>query len=113
MLKSERFQEFLRRLACAPAASTEQEATELICETLNAVEDELTTIPYGPGNWRDDGRMYPFEGDSECPDPLPGVRRYRSRGHYTRVHQSGAFCIEEIKGKCLINKASQNGHQIL
>ena len=57
--KAERFAEFLRRLRAAPAASSFTEAFRQLGDILNAVEDELTSIPYDPANWQNDGRMYP------------------------------------------------------
>src|SRR4051812_30972198 len=50
--KGERFAEFLRRLRFAPPASNDEEAYAQICDILNAVEDEMTSIPYDPDNWR-------------------------------------------------------------
>lgn len=60
--KQERLAEFLRRLMAAPAASSFDEAYRQLCDILNAVEDELTSIPFDPANWQTDGRMYPANG---------------------------------------------------
>ena len=48
--KSERLAEFFRRLDLAPGATTFEEAYRLLCDTLNAVEDEMTTTPFTPEN---------------------------------------------------------------
>jgi hypothetical protein len=46
--KAQRFAEFLQRLSAAPAASNFDEAYRQLCDILNAVEDEMTTIPCDP-----------------------------------------------------------------
>ena len=48
--KAGRVAEFLRRLGAAPAASSFTEAFRQLGDILNAVEDELTSIPYDPAN---------------------------------------------------------------
>lgn len=59
--KQERLEEFYRRLNAFAAASNLDEALELIRLLLNAVEDELSGVPYDPANWQSDGRLYrPF-----------------------------------------------------
>lgn len=110
--KQHRLAVFLERLAAAPAAGSAEEAFELIARTLNEVEDELTSIPYLPASWLTDGRMYPPQPDSLRDDPLPEVDRYRSRGHYTRIHVSGAIRLEELSGRCLLDKPARNHHRI-
>ena len=62
--KAERFREFLRRLEIAALASTFDEAYQQLSDVLNAVEDEMTSIPFGPANWQNDGRMYPPQLDN-------------------------------------------------
>lgn len=46
--RAERLAEFLRRLAAAPAAADAGEASRQIGDILNAVEDEMTSIPFDP-----------------------------------------------------------------
>ena len=62
--RAERLAEFLRRLSAAPAASSFDEAYRQLGDILNAVEDEMTSIPFDPANWQNDGRMYPPQMDS-------------------------------------------------
>lgn len=103
--KAERVEEFLRRLAAAPAATSAEEAIELLASTLNGVEDEFTTIPYVPAKWMTDGRMYPPQPDSARPVPgRPDLVRYRNRAHNTVVGTDGSIEISEVGGKCLLSK---------
>jgi hypothetical protein len=111
--KAKRFTEFLNRLRAAPATVSSQEAFELIARTLNAVEDEFSSIPFDPSRWLDDGRMYPAQADSARFDPArPDLVRYRSRMHNTWISVDGAIRIDEVNGPCLLNKPGQNGHSI-
>lgn len=110
--KEERLQEFLRRLDAAPPAKDAEEAFALVVKTLNSVEDELTSIPYNPDLWMDDGRMYPPQPDNARDDPLPEVVRYRSKGHNTRIHSTGAIRIEKVGGECLLSKSAHSGYMI-
>ena len=111
--KVERFAEFLRRLDLAKSASSFDEAYKQLCEILNGVEDEMTTIPFDPANWRNDGRMYPPQLDNLR--HLPGrvdVGRFRSKGHQTLIGENGAIEIRAISGKVLLSKAGSDGKTI-
>lgn len=110
--KAERVAEFLKRLEAAPPAKSSDEAYALVANTLNGVENELTSIPYDPERWMDDGRMYPPQADSARESPLPDVVRYRSKAHNTLIHVSGAIRIETVGGQCLLNKPGHNGHLV-
>lgn len=109
--KEERLAEFLRRLKAAPGAASGTEASDLVADTLNAVENELTTIPYDISASMTDGRMYPPQADS-ARTVSQDLTRYRNRGHNTLIHVSGAIRIENIGGTCLLSKAAQNGYTI-
>jgi len=94
--REERLAEFLRRLATAPRAASFGEALQQMSDILNAVEDEMTDIPYDPDAWQADGRLYPPRVDSVREIPgHPGVRRLRSRGHNTFISENGAVEIAD------------------
>lgn len=111
--KAERFAEFLRRLDAAPTASDFEEAYRQLSDILNAVEDELTTIPFDPANWRNDGRMYPPQMDGLR--AVPGrsdVRRFRSRSHNTLIAINGAIEIRELSDRAIFSKPGADGQTV-
>jgi hypothetical protein len=111
--KAERFAEFLRRLGAAPAASSFTEAFRQLGDILNAVEDELASIPYDPANWQNDGRMYPPQLDSAR--IVPGrsdVTQFRSRAHNTLIGDNGAIEIRDLSGRPFLTKAGTDGRMI-
>ena len=113
LTKAERLLEVIRRLEAASPASSADEAFELMASILNAVEDELTGIPYAPDNWRSDGRMYPPQDDAKREVPeMPGWTRYRNRAHVTLIGPNGEIRIDEVSGKCLLNKPGPHGPKI-
>jgi hypothetical protein len=108
--KAERFAEFLRRLEIAPAASTFDEAFGQLCDILNAVENELTSIPFDPANWQNDGRMYPPQLDNLRRATGAGdVRRFRSRAHNTLIGDNGAFELQGLSGQAIFSKPGADG----
>jgi hypothetical protein len=112
--KQERLDEFVRRLAALPAARSHDEARRLIEVTLNQVEDELSGVPYDPGRWRTDGRMYPVQDDHAADvDGHPSVTSYRSRRHDTFIAANGAFEIHDLStGGILIRKLGADGRGV-
>jgi hypothetical protein len=103
--KAERLAEFLRRLGRLPAARTGQEAREQLDRTLNAVEDEWTSIPFDPAaldpsmRLAPTERMYPPQDDSRRSVPgRPEVVRFISRGKYTFIRSNGAIEIRSSRG---------------
>lgn len=109
--KHDRLLEFVRRLEAAPTDRTAAEALARLRRTLDAVEDELTSVPNDPEAWRTDGRMYPPQDDS-ARDERPGVTRYRSRGHSTFVGVNGAIEIKSKRGTVLLDKPGADGRKV-
>jgi hypothetical protein len=110
--KPERTKIFIDRMNESPPAEDAEGAYQLLCETLNKVEDEYTTIPYNPSGWEYDGRLYPPQLDSARNTEVEDVVRYRSKRHNTRIHSSGAIRIDEVNGQCLLNKPGKSGYTI-
>ena len=108
--KEDRFREFLRRLSAAPPARSGVEALTQLSDMLNAVEDELSGIPYRPERWQSDGRMYPPQEDNAR--DVPGrhdLVRYRSRGHSTWIRDNGAIEIRDRAGAVVFRKPGSDG----
>ena len=105
--KADRLAEFMRRLESAPAASSFQAAFEIVCNTINAVEDELTTIPFDVAvsmdRSRTDGRMYPPRMDSmRAVGNRDDVKRFPTRGHTLLIGENGAIQIWDRTVRVLI-----------
>jgi hypothetical protein len=95
--KYRRLEELVRRLLALAPMADHDTARRAINETLNAVEDELSGVPFDPNNWRTDGRMYPVQDDNAFDvDGHPDVTSYLSVAHETLVRANGAF---EIRGR--------------
>jgi len=110
---SERFDEFLRRMLAAPGCSSFAAAFDLLAQTLNQVEDELSGKPYDPTYPRDDRRMYPPKDDAYR--PILGrqdLRRYRSRQHNTYFSDSGAILIVDLQMNVVLDKPDLNARSI-
>ncbi|WP_435011208.1 hypothetical protein P12x_002509 [Tundrisphaera lichenicola] len=111
--KGTRLAEFYRRLQAAPAASSAAEAYQQVCDILNAVEDDLTGIPFDPSLWMTDGRMYPAQADSVRSVPgHPNLIRYASRGHDVVVASNGAIQIRVRGGSVAMDKPGADGGRI-
>jgi hypothetical protein len=111
--RAERLAEFLRRLAAAPVAADLDEAFRQLSDILNAVEDEMTSIPFDPANWQNDGRMYPPQPDSGRPIPGRGdVKRFRTRGHNILIGDNGAIEIRALSGRPVLSNPGADGRTI-
>jgi len=94
--KGQRLDEFFRRMEAASPAGDFGSAYELLCATLNEVENEMTDIPYNPDSWMRDGRLYPPQTDSMTDvKGFDGVRRFRSLNHLTYIAANGAIEIQQ------------------
>ena len=87
-----------------------EDALDLLAKILNAVEDELSGVPFRPENWMSDGRLYPPQADARvrCPE-RPSLRKYRNKGHYNFIGRNGSIRIETLAGRVLLNKPGQDG----
>jgi hypothetical protein len=107
--KADRLDEFFRRLRALPAAANFREAMRQIETTLNAVEDELTDIPFDPSQWRSDGRLYPPQEDNMLETGRPQVGGFRSFRHRTLIGLNGAIEIRETSGRMVFAKPGADG----
>ena len=110
--KSDRLAEFIRRLQIAPSASDHDVALNLIVVTLNAVEDELSGVPFDLARSFVDGRLYPPSEDFEIESQIAGTRCYRQRGHMTFISPAGAIRIARTDGLLVVTKAGADGQEI-
>ena len=101
--RKERLKEFMRRMKALEPKSTFDDAYEMLCDTLNEVEDEFSGVPYDPEKWRTDGRLYPPQSDAfrDCEDH-PSVVRMRTRGHNVFIASNGAIEIKALHGDGVI-----------
>ncbi|MBI3269127.1 MAG: hypothetical protein HYZ53_08890 [Planctomycetes bacterium] len=111
--KPERLAEFCRRVQAGNAAAMFEEAYDLLCRTMDAVEDELTDIPNRPAHWKSDGPMYPPQRDSLTTLPGGRVMRLRSLRHYTFIGDNGAIeIVGASDGKILLSKRGRDGRRV-
>lgn len=111
--KSARLAEFLRRLREAGPCSRTEDTRALIETTLNAVEDEMTNIPFNPATWQTDGRLYPAQDDSIVDVPgVPDVLAFRHVAHRTFIGPNGSFEIQTLDGRVLITKPGVDGDHV-
>jgi hypothetical protein len=101
--RQERLQVFFAQLGAAPAAASFEEAYQQLTDVLNAVEDELTDVPYDPDSWQFDGRLYPPQMDSlrEVPEH-PEIKRFRAREHNVFISDWGAIEIRAVRGAIVL-----------
>ena len=111
--KRDRLEEFFRRLLQAPSAETLDEALRQLINILNAVEDELTTTPYDPDQWRHDERIYPPQPDNMHEVPgHPHVKRFRSLGHNAYIGANGSIEIVSLDGTAELRKNGVDGRGV-
>ena len=112
--KVERFAEFFKRLAAAPAASGRDQALRQIANILDAVEDEFSGIAYDPTTPYRSGRMYAPQPDARR--PVPGrsdAIRFESRKHSTVIADNGAIrVIMNRGGGVVLDKPGADGRTV-
>lgn len=115
--KAMRLKVVFQRLDGAEAVGSFEAAYELLCSTLDQVEDELSGLPNEPDQWMTLDRMFPPQFDrmssvSECI-----VKRFDSLGHITYIALNGAIEIRSKRrngGTIVVHfsKAGSDGKQI-
>lgn len=115
--KAARVEEFLRRLAGAPPASSAEEALTLVNTLLNQVEDELSGVPYDPEAARQlvtDGRLYgPHESFASHWKARSDLLRYAHAQHDTFVQANGAVLVRVRRpAVVLLSKAGADGVEV-
>lgn len=112
--KEERLEEFLRRLGNAPAAKMFDEAYSQICNILNEVENEMTSISYQPQNWQTDGRLYPPQIDNmRAVLGHDNIKRFRSLGHNTFIGENGSIEIQTVHSNVIVfSKPGEDGKKV-
>jgi hypothetical protein len=108
--KGKRLEIFLERLRAAAPANSTEEAFDLLANTLNAVEDELSGVPNRPENYKTDGRLYPPQEDRRAKYPeRPSLRKYWSAAHVSFFGINGSIRIETSKGEIVLDKPGRDG----
>jgi hypothetical protein len=115
--KSERLREFLARLSREPAASSAREAIELVNRVIDAVEDELSGIPFNPAaalQLEVDGRMYgPHPQFASRWKQRDDVTRFAHVKHETLIQSNGAILIWTRRPRrVLLSKPGADGQEI-
>jgi hypothetical protein len=112
--KEQRMEIFFGRLRRALAVATFDEAYQLLCQTLNAVEDEHSGVPANPSMWRDDERLYPPQDDkARAVESVPGVTVFRSRLHKTFIATNGAILIWDLSTRrSVLSKKGKDGKEV-
>lgn len=97
LTRQERLALIMSQLEQAEPASDMESAYELLCDTMNSVEDAHSGVPFDPGSYLDDGRLYPPLKDARR--SIPGrddLIRFRSKGHNTFISSEGAIRIQTV-----------------
>jgi hypothetical protein len=70
----------------------------------------MTSIPFDPPRWQEDGRMYPPQRDNmTVVEGHPDVKRFRSRQHITFIGDNGAIEIRSRRGDTILSKPGADG----
>jgi|GEM_PF-2658772 len=95
--KVDRLAEIFRRIGDSPPCSTFQEAFELLCRTMDEVEDALTPYPNEPDRWMELPRLFPPQMDRMSSVPECDVKRFDSLRHVTYVANNGAMEVRSLR----------------
>lgn len=115
--KAERLAEIFRRIAEAKPCSTFDEAYELLCTTMDDVEDELTDYPNEPDQWMQIQRLFPPQMDRMASVEGYDVKRFDSRRHVTYIAGNGALEVRSLRVvnqevKVHFTKAGSDGRSV-
>lgn len=115
--KTERLEVFLEVAKTTPPCSDMQSAKAVLDEILTAVEDAFSGVPANPGQWRNDGRMYPADEDYRRASPNPKISIYAHVGHVSYFGCNGAFRITTrsrglFPPRTLIDRPGDDGRTI-
>jgi len=95
--KVDRLAEIFRRTGESPPCSTFQEAFELLCRTMDEVEDELTPYPNEPDRWMELPRLFPPQMDRMSSVPGCDMKRFDNLRHVTYVADNGAMEVRSLR----------------
>jgi hypothetical protein len=111
--KSERLELIVELLSEVPCPTSMAEAKLTADTVLNIVENLFSGVPYDPGKWRADGRMYPAQEDARRRTSTERVAGYFHVGHESYFADNGAFRIQERhSGKVLIDRPGPDGRNV-
>ncbi len=116
--KRERVDEIVARLRAAPPAASADEAFELVNAIVDAVEDDMTEIPYDPAAAEQlvtDGRMYgPHPKFASDWQGRRDLTRYAHVGHDTFIQANGAILIRLRRPPTvLVSKPGADGKEVV
>jgi hypothetical protein len=114
MNKRARMQLFFKLLATARPCTDVDDAYRQIETILNAIEERHSGVPYDPGNWKNDSRLYmPLMDNSSHPRDCRGVTKLWSFGQSTLIAPNGAYLIKETRSEpVVLEKAGHDGRAV-
>jgi hypothetical protein len=111
--KEQRLALIFEIMDAAPRVATADEAYQLLCRSINEIEEKCSGVSCNPSEWREDGRIYPPQEDNENFAPgRPGVKAYRSFKHRTYISSTGALKITRLTGEVVFSKPGKDGRSV-
>ncbi len=111
--KLERLAVIYARMEAALPASTAEEVLRQLADIIDDVENSLTAIPCDPTSWRNDGRIYPPQADSEWDVPeRPAVKRYRTFRHNVYIGENGSIEVQRLDATVEFAKPGADGRGV-